>query len=146
MDDPSTAAANARLALRRLVAGLIAEDDGYAPPPSESTLDELLAQLDTDESADFALVLDTLTDLASTGRDRPRFILVRGFDHPTGPGPLYVVDTEAAAPDPFGVRMAQVLGQAAGTESGRVAVRHLNKRPDLYDEARNEQLTDDEPF
>lgn len=76
--------ANARLALRRLLANVIPHDRAPAPRhPDERTIDAILAELDTDEAADLQLVLDALAD-----NETPRYAWVVLDRHPDSGGVL----------------------------------------------------------
>lgn len=97
--------ANARLALRRLVAGLIIGRDnlhgltsgGEEPLSASLTTDEILARLDTNEAADLEQVMATLTDSEA---DRPRFVHVpKDIDYKTGAARGYAVVDLAGVDD-----------------------------------------------
>lgn len=67
----ATDPANARLALRRLVASLVRSNPEKRPDDSDATLSDLLGLLDSDEMADYDTVASTLEEVQP-----PRFAVV----------------------------------------------------------------------
>lgn len=135
--------ANARLALRRLVAGLVAQTSPDGPTATtrdlsaELTMDQLLAELDTDEAATFQVVLDALDDQARD--ERGRFVYaVTEHDYQTGaPRRMVIIDTQNA--DGHQGYEAEFVAAPADVAKARTIVATMNDHPPV-------PAYDDEPF
>lgn len=134
MPEP-TDPANARLALRRLVSGLVAvrtmgglshPDD---PPRPDPTIDEALATLDADELADYEQVLGALAVL-----EPPRFVR-HGRE---------VIDLRMVLRYPDAADLAaSYLFDAPDENTAAAVVRLLNADPEAWDRA---VAAGEEPF
>lgn len=118
--------ANARLALRRLVAGLIVHDRPPAPR-HERPIDERLAELDDDEKADLQLVLDALDDERRDTRGRFVYVVTENDFRTAAARRVVIVDTEGA--DGHGGYEATFIAQTSETAKARTIVDTLNEHP-----------------
>lgn len=132
MPEP-TDPANARLALRRLIASTAGVravrpiSDPGEPLRPEPTVDDVLAELDTDELADYEVVLDALRVC------QPQRFAVFGCD---------VVDlAETLDPHSGGIVRRVATGQTGPIATAIVAM--LNEHPDEWTER---LLHAEEPF
>lgn len=117
--------ANARLALRRLVADLAMR--AMERPPAVTSIDETLATLSADQAADLQLVLDALDDERRDTRGRFVYAITECDFRTASPRRIVIIDTEKA--DAHQGYEAELV--AACTEMGkaRTIVDTLNEHP-----------------
>lgn len=137
--------AHARLALRRLVAGLIGRT---TPAPfSDRTIDDLLAMLDTDEAADLRAVLDALEFaemVTGVAAQTPRFVYAeKDRDYRTGSARGYVV-LDLITVDVDGCE-AELLASCPTLVHARTLAATLNEHPPQFSPD-VPTAYDDEPF
>lgn len=137
MPEP-TDPANARLALRRLVSGLIRS----GPADADATVDDLLARLDADELADYEQVLVSLAT-----HERPRFARFTLYpDDPEQPAERrFVLDLQHADLHANGGPYCEEVAEVAHYVTQQALVGMLNDHPDDWAK-RLADLNSDEPF
>lgn len=121
--------ANARLALRQLVADL-AQQIADPPPPlplHPPTIDEALAGLDEDQAAQFQKVWDALNDGDRDQRGRFVYVVTENDFRTAAARRVVIVDTEGA--DGHGGYEATFIAQTSETAKARTIVDTLNEHP-----------------